>query len=61
MKPKTQDIVTVETAVVGCDGGDGALGHPLVFLKIDASRQVECPYCSRLFRLKDGVSPDGGH
>lgn len=61
MKPNNQDIVTVETAVVGCDGGEGAMGHPLVFLKIDASREAECPYCGRLFRLKEGVSGSGGH
>ncbi|MBI5122121.1 MAG: zinc-finger domain-containing protein [Rhodospirillales bacterium] len=61
MKPQQQDVVTVETGIVGCDGGEGALGHPLVFLKIEANRQAECPYCGRLFRLKDGVSPDGGH
>ncbi|MBF0269094.1 MAG: zinc-finger domain-containing protein [Alphaproteobacteria bacterium] len=61
MKPDHKDIVTVETAVVGCDGGEGALGHPLVFLKMDDSRQVECPYCGRLFQLKDGLALDGGH
>lgn len=61
MKPNSPDIVTVETTVVGCDGGEGAMGHPLVFLKIADSRQAECPYCGRLFRLKEGVSASGGH
>lgn len=61
MKPSNQDIVTVEISVVACDGGEGAMGHPQVFLKIDDSRQVECPYCGRLFRLKDGTPLDGGH
>ena len=43
------EIITVETTTVGCDGGGGALGHPLVYLAIDKSGRVECPYCSRLF------------
>jgi uncharacterized Zn-finger protein len=33
---------------VACDGGDGALGHPRVFLRIP-DEQVMCPYCSRLY------------
>ncbi len=41
---------------VACDGGDGALGHPRVFLHID-DRQVVCPYCSRVYILNEG----GGH
>lgn len=36
-----------KTAV--CDGGGGVLGHPRVFLAIDRSGEVECPYCSRRF------------
>jgi uncharacterized Zn-finger protein len=47
----TDDIapVWVDTHSVACDGGGGALGHPLVYLAIDKTGQVECPYCSRLF------------
>ena len=41
--------VRVDTHSVACDGGGGALGHPLVYLAIDKSGRVECPYCSRLF------------
>lgn len=37
---------------VSCDGGEGALGHPQVYLHMDDSGQVECPYCDRLFILK---------
>lgn len=37
---------------VSCDGGEGALGHPRVYLHMDDSGQVECPYCDRLFILK---------
>ncbi len=40
--------------VVACDGGDGALGHPRVFLRI-VDREVMCPYCSRLYVLNEGA------
>jgi uncharacterized Zn-finger protein len=36
-----------DTAV--CDGGSSALGHPRVYLAIDGSGQVTCPYCGRVF------------
>ena len=39
----------VETAArrVACDG-DGALGHPRVFLSLE-NGEAECPYCGRRF------------
>jgi len=54
------DVIMVDARVVGCDGGGGALGHPLVYLRIEAG-QVTCPYCSRTYRLKDGAGDDGHH
>jgi len=31
---------------VACDGGEGALGHPRVWLQIpEDTGWVECPYC----------------
>ena len=36
---------------VACDGGDGPLGHPRVWLRI-AEREVVCPYCSRRYVLE---------
>jgi uncharacterized Zn-finger protein len=44
----------VTSRVVGCDGGGGALGHPLVYLRIEHDGDVVCPYCSRRFVLADG-------
>ena len=41
--------IYVDGKSVACDGGGGALGHPRVFLAIDSSGRVECPYCSRRF------------
>ena len=50
--------VNERTAV--CDGGDGALGHPRVYLRIVA-HSVICPYCSRLYVLNAGAGHDEGH
>jgi uncharacterized Zn-finger protein len=54
------EIIHVDSRTVACDGGDGALGHPLVFLRI-ADEQVMCPYCSRLYVLNPGADHDHGH
>jgi len=38
----------VEKFKVFCDGGEGALGHPRIWLQISAERGwVECPYCDK--------------
>jgi uncharacterized Zn-finger protein len=42
------EVIYVDSRTAVCDGG-GVLGHPRVFLAIDHSGQVECPYCSRRF------------
>ncbi|WPZ35315.1 zinc-finger domain-containing protein [Thalassobaculum sp. OXR-137] len=35
---------------VACDGGDGPLGHPRVFLEIpEDEHKVVCPYCSKTY------------
>ncbi len=54
------EIIHVDSPVVACDGGDGALGHPRVWLRIVA-HEIVCPYCSRQYVLNDGVAPDSGH
>jgi uncharacterized Zn-finger protein len=43
------EVIYVPRDVVACDGGDGALGHPRVFLNLSAEGKIECPYCSRLY------------
>jgi uncharacterized Zn-finger protein len=55
-----EDQIMVDHRVVGCDGGGGALGHPLVYLRI-VEHAITCPYCSRTFVLQDGAGDDGGH
>jgi len=43
----------VETSRVACDGGEGALGHPRVWLQIpEDTGWVECPYCDCKYVLK---------
>lgn len=58
MQPKEK--ILVETASVGCDGGGGPLGHPLVYLPLTPAGEIECPYCSRHYVLKEGAQV-GGH
>jgi len=37
---------------VACDGGEGALGHPRVWLQISPETGwVECPYCDAKYVL----------
>ena len=54
------EIIRVDERTVACDGGAGPLGHPRVYLRI-AEMQVSCPYCSRLYVLKEGSGNSDGH
>jgi uncharacterized Zn-finger protein len=54
------EIIHVDSRTVACDGGNGALGHPRVFLRIPGE-QVMCPYCSRLYILNPGAEHASGH
>jgi uncharacterized Zn-finger protein len=49
MKPEPPEVIEITGKSVACDGGGGALGHPKVFLTLDADGSVECPYCDRMF------------
>lgn len=52
--PPEFEVVT--TTRVMCDGGEGALGHPRVYLTIDQDTgYVQCPYCDKLFIAADRV------
>jgi uncharacterized Zn-finger protein len=55
------EVIYVDSRTAVCDGGGGVLGHPRVFLAIDQSGEVECPYCSRRFVYapdKAGTAPE---
>lgn len=54
------ETVIVQSRVLSCDGGLGALGHPRVWLRI-AGHQTFCPYCSRLFVLSPDAGEDSAH
>ncbi|XP_065356578.1 NADH dehydrogenase [ubiquinone] iron-sulfur protein 6, mitochondrial [Calliphora vicina] len=40
--------------VVFCDGGDGPLGHPKVYINLDKPGSHICGYCGLRFVKKDG-------
>ena len=45
--PETEVVTSWRVA---CDGGEGALGHPHVWLSLDReSGEVECGYCDKKF------------
>ncbi len=45
--PETQVVTTWKVA---CDGGEGALGHPRVWLSIPVDKGwVECGYCDKRY------------
>lgn len=54
------EVISVNERTVACDGGNGALGHPRVFLHIEA-QEILCPYCSRLYVLNPGAGHGHGH
>lgn len=48
--PKAPEEQVVTRWKVACDGGEGALGHPRVWLSIPQdSGWVECPYCDKKY------------
>ena len=49
-----EEVVVVHTRHVSCDGGQGELGHPKVYIEIKQGvDKVECPYCGKKFEYKD--------
>lgn len=58
--PDAPEVITVTSKRVKCDGGGGALGHPVVFYDMGEADSVECLYCDRRFVLAPG-SGDHDH
>lgn len=50
------EVVIVNKTEVSCDGGNGPLGHPLVYLNISGKGEIDCPYCGKKFILKKDVA-----
>ena len=57
-KPREIKIVQDDTTEVGCDGGGGALGHPLIYLRFEQRRHVDCYYCGQRFAKSGYESPE---
>lgn len=56
------EVIEVESRRISCDGGGGALGHPIVYYDMGEHDFVECLYCDRRYVLKPGAGGDGhGH
>ena len=56
--PETEVVTTWKVA---CDGGEGALGHPRVWLTIPHdSGFVECGYCDKKYEI-DRKKAGGDH
>lgn len=60
MTTQAPETKIVETSKIACDGGEGALGHPRVWLQIPAEEGfVECPYCDAKYILKGSKADQG--
>ena len=46
--PPAQEIIFVAKRRIACDGGGGALGHPVVWYSLEDGEAV-CGYCGRRF------------
>ena len=58
-KTPAPETIFTDSSRVACDGDQGPLGHPRVWLQIDASGMAECSYCDRRFILKGGPADKG--
>ncbi len=54
--PFIPEIRFVDTPRVACDGDEGPLGHPRVYMQIDEHGFVDCGYCDRRFILTGSVA-----
>jgi uncharacterized Zn-finger protein len=54
------ETIYIDETVAACNGGDGPLGHPRVYLNLGPAGKAECPYCSRLFVNRAMQSADVG-
>lgn len=50
--PPPPEVLTVHSRRVSCDGDQGALGHPRIWLEIDSRDYVDCPYCDRRYQYQ---------
>jgi uncharacterized Zn-finger protein len=55
------ETIFVDSRTIGCDGGGGALGHPLIYLPLGVDDDAVCPYCSRHFVFTGADGATDGH
>jgi uncharacterized Zn-finger protein len=44
-----EEVVITSALEVRCDGGGGALGHPVEYITLEKGGQAVCKYCDRRF------------
>jgi len=52
------ETMIVEDTTVGCDGGGGPLGHPLVYLTLKRGGTIDCPYCGRRYVQRERATAE---
>ena len=55
------EIIVTHARRVKCDGGGGALGHPVVYYDMGDEPFVECLYCDRRYVYQPGAGGDDSH
>lgn len=44
-----REVVVTTAWHVACDGGGGALGHPVEYMTLEKGGEVVCKYCGRRY------------
>ncbi|MGR8919685.1 MAG: zinc-finger domain-containing protein [Gammaproteobacteria bacterium] len=60
-KPREIKIVDDATDEVYCEGGEGGLGHPRVYLPFEGRNWIDCYYCGQRFAKSGYESPESNH
>ena len=55
------ETLEVTSKTVACDGDNGPLGHPRVYLNMGEKDAIDCPYCGRRYKLKAGAKVAHAH
>eukprot|EP00540_Astrosyne_radiata_P022385 CAMPEP_0116833006 /NCGR_PEP_ID=MMETSP0418-20121206/6201_1 /TAXON_ID=1158023 /ORGANISM="Astrosyne radiata, Strain 13vi08-1A" /LENGTH=123 /DNA_ID=CAMNT_0004462417 /DNA_START=22 /DNA_END=393 /DNA_ORIENTATION=+ len=51
---KAQPIIEVDAEMAICDGGGGALGHPIEYISLEYPGEIkECIYCGTRFKRRE--------
>lgn len=57
MSARELEEVYVSSKKVHCDGGNGELGHPKIYMTMAADKDnIMCPYCSKQFIYREKQS-----